>query len=67
MLKLKQITGRECVTLRPGDTVYDQGNPLTVESVHWFGDYGMDVISCSNGRSYPATSLEVLAAVPAVS
>ena len=44
--------------IRPGSTVYkDKNTPLVVEDVHWFGDYALDIISCNNGRSYPATDL----------
>ena len=53
----KRLDGLDRVELKPGVTVYNGDEPLTVKDVYWFGDYAMDVVLCSNGRSYPATDL----------
>jgi hypothetical protein len=63
MSKLRKITAADLVgRIKPGDTVYDkEGKTQIVKDLRWFGDYGMDVIYCENGRSYPAMSLRVSA------
>ena len=62
--RLRFVTAADCLRIRSGQTLYDSENkPLTVKGLHWFGDYCIDIVECTNGRSYPATSLKILAAV----